>query len=351
MLIEKIKIYIQIFLTIFLIYFYFDNSKYLSIYIIEGLYICYSIVIPSLFLFIVFTCYISNFEFIKILGYPFIPVFKLLKIENKEIISYCILSILGGFATGGYFLSKIKKEYTCNDNMIGVLSILSSNNSPAFVICAVGINMLGNYYSGILLYCSILLSSFITAFIFSFIFKYNSPKPSKSTTVTPHNFVNSLNSSVMSIIYICGAVVFAYSTCKAISLYTQKPAIYLIFSLFSEVTSSCKIIIDLYGKNIYMMCIALSICPLSTCLQLKSYGDISLKILLISKLVHIPLSLFILRVAVNLFPQTFMVYSSGDITVAPYWNAPQISCWLFIISICFVIFFDKKIKVFTNTDK
>ena len=351
MQIEKFKSFIQTFIIIFLIYFYFKNSKYLSVFVMEGLYLCYSVVIPSLFIFIVFTNYISNFGFIKILGYPFIPIFKLLKIKNTEIISYCILSILGGFATGGYFLSKIKKEYTPDENTIGILSILASNNSPAFVICAVGINMLGNYYSGLILYCSIMLSSLITAFIFSFIFEFSSPKTLKSTTVTPHNFVNSLNSSVISIIYICGAVVFSYSVCKAISLYTQNLAIYLVFSIFSEVTTACKVIIDLYGKNIYLVCCALTICPLSTCLQLKSYGDIPLKILFISKLIHIPLSLIILRVAVNLFPQTFMVYANGDISVAPYWNAPQISCWLFIISICFVIFFDRKIKVFTNFDK
>ena len=131
----------------------------------------------------------------------------------------------------------------------------------------------------------------------------------------------------------------------------------LIFSLFSalfEVTSACKMITDNIGKNLYLICFALSICPLSTYLQLKSYSksyNINLKILMLSKLIHIPLSLLILRVAVNLFPQSFAVYSNGDIKVNMYWNTPYISCCFLILSICFVIFFDKKIGVFTKSSK
>lgn len=336
------------------IYLYFINSAAFSVYVKEALQLCYNTVIPSLFIFMVFASYLASMNLCRFISLPFVPVFRLLNICDRKIISYCVLGILSGFAAGGYFLNRIREEFDCDKNMLGIISIILSNNSPAFVISAVGTIMLGSFYSGIMLYCSILLSSIITAFIFSFLFPYSQPVPVKNTDNTNMRFSYAINSSVCALLNICGAVVFSYSVCKVISLYSKNMAVSVAFSVLSEVTSACSIITDCYGKNLYLVCIALSFCPLSTCLQLKSHinsSDFSLKILLLSKIVHIPLSLLIMRIAVNLFPQSFAVYASGDINVNMYWNAPHISCWLFILSICFVICFDKKIGVFTKAVK
>ncbi|MBR2028883.1 MAG: hypothetical protein IKA10_07870 [Oscillospiraceae bacterium] len=315
---------------------------------------CYNTVIPALFIFMVLTIFLSDRDIGRFIGIPFLPLFRLLKIRSLKMVSYCVLSILGGFATGGYFLNKAKEENICEDNAIGIMSILAGNNSPAFVITAVGTNMLGHFQSGIMLYFSILISSFITAFIFSFLYPYSVIENTAADRIEHIDFVYSLNRAVTCMINICGAVIFSYSVCKVISLYTENIVISSLFSAFFEVTTACKIITENIGNNLYFLCFALSICPLSTCLQLKGCGKstpVSLNILLISKLVHIPLSMLILRTAVNLFPQSFAVYASGDINVNMYWNTPQLSCCFLILSICFVIFFDKKIGVFTKSFK
>ena len=341
-------------MAVLLIIFYFFNSAEISLYVQEAIYICYNTVIPSLFIFMVFTSYLSSVKGCEILALPFIPLFRLLNIHDKKIILYCVLSILSGFATGGYFLNRIKTEFNCNPNMLGVVSILVSCNSPAFVIVAVGANMFGNIYSGIILYCSVLLSCFITAFIFSFLFPYHTVHSVK-TDITRHSDLSySITDSVYAIVNICGVVIFSYSVCKVISLYIQNTAVSVAFSILSEVTSACRIIIDSYGKNLYLICAALAFCPVSTCIQLKSpiiSRDFSLKILLLSKIIQIPLSLIILRVTVNLFPQSFAVYANSDIKVNMYWNSPHISCWLLISAVCFVICFDKEIGVFTKSSK
>lgn len=349
MLISERKNNIKIVLVISALCLYFCNIKAINIYVKDALFLCYSTVIPSLFIFMVLATFLSGLKGVELLSLPFTALFRLLNIHNRKIISYCILSILGGFAAGGYFIDKIQKEYDCSENMIGVISIITSINSPAFVISAVGANMLGHISSGIILYFSILLSSFITAFIFSFIFPYSPLQCKKTDIIAADSFICAVSSSVTSIINICGIVILSYTACNVIMLYSQNILISSLFSVFTEVTTACRFIIEAFGKNLYMLCIALSFCPLSTCLQLKNCTEnsLNLKILLLSKFVHIPLSLLILRLAVNLFPQSFAVYASGDISVNMYWNAPHISCVMLLISLCFVICFDKKIGVFT----
>ena len=350
----NIRYILQSALVIAAIYVYFTNVIYINGYVKEALYLCYNTVIPSLFIFMVLTVFLSGLPVCRFLGVPFSPVFRLLKIKDTKIVSYCILSILSGFATGGYFLNKIKEENLCDNNALGIISILVSNNSPAFIISAVGINMLGHIQSGIILYFSVLISSFITAFIFSFIFPYSCISNTKNINISDTTFISALNCAVISIVNICGIVIFSFSICKVLLLYSQNVYISSLFSVIFEVTTACKMIINNVGKNLYLICAALCFCPLSTYFQIKSFdtsNSINLKILMLSKIIHIPLSMLILRIAINLFPQSFSVYANSDISVNMYWNSPQISCCFLITAICFVIFFDKKIGVFTKSDK
>lgn len=353
MRISYLKKSFQILFIVFLLLFYFFNSASIGNFIKEGMLICYTTVIPSLFIFMVIATFLPNLKYSNLLSKPLQPIFRLLKITDKKIVSYCFFGLLSGFATGGYFLNRINDEYECDENFLGVIAIIVSNNSPAFIVSAVGANMIGNVKTGIILYMSIIISSIITAFIFSFIFSYNIPKFRINKQYHKTGIAYAINSSVMAILNICGIVVFTFSLCKAISLYIQNPYILSIISSSLEVTCGCKIIIENFGKNLFLLCIALSFCPLSTCLQLhckeKSYKI--LKMLLLSKLITIPVSVLLLRININLFPYSIATYASGNITTSIYWNKPHISCFFLIISICFVIMFDKKVGVFTNYNK
>ena len=333
---------------------YFGNLEEVMTFVKEAMNMCYTTVIPSLFIFMVLASFLSCLKYSYILCLPFFPAFRLLKIKDKRLITYIVLGIIGGFACGGYFLDKIRNEYKCSNNLAGIISILISNNSPAFVISAVGISMLGNTYSGIALYFSLLFSGFITAFILSFLFRYDTAVPTKATSHTASDIIDSITAATHSMVVICGVVIFSYSMCKAISLYTNNPFILLALSGISEVTTGCKFAIELFGKNLIIVCAVLAFCPLSTFLQIKSFGDnkhFSFKILWISKLIHIPLSCIILRVATNLFPQAFAVISGSDISVSMHWYSLRVSCMLLVVAICFVLCFDKKIGVFTNLKK
>ncbi len=351
---ERIKKYAQLFCFFICLYLYFKNSQVIISSVKGGLLLCYNVVIPSLFVFMVICSIISNLSCCELLAIPFMPYFRLLHINDKRAVSYCVLAVMGGFATGGIMLDKLHSEFDCDKNTLGILSILMSGNSPSFIILAVGAHYIGNAYVGMIIYFSILISAFISAFFMSFIYKTGINCASNNRLVTTNNIVSSIKSSVTSILNICGVVTLTFCLCKVFSVYTDKIFILLIFSAFTEVSAACEIIFENFSTNLYLLSLILLVFPVSANLQMKSIGNnntLNFKILFISKFIQIPISLLILRTLLNLFPQVVNVYANGDISVNAYWNKPQVSFFLVVIALCFALLFDKKTEVFTNRQK
>ena len=316
--------------------------------------LCFNTVIPSLYIFMILAYVLSESENTDILSLPFIPLFRLLNVTNRRIMTYCLLSIMGGFATGGSFLNRIDNEFCCDDNLKNTLTILTSNNSPAFVIVAVGLQMLGSIKTGILLYVSVLLSCYVTAFVLSFFMPYSD----KQECIEPKRYslsvTEAIKSSVNGISNICGVVILSFTACKVIQHYINFPAVSVAFSVLCEVTTACTAICTYYGNNLYFICIAVTVFPLSAYFQMKSFdknSSYSFKVLFLSKLFQVPLCISFLRILVNVFPVSYSVYASGDIQINTYWHSPHISLYLMIMSVCFVAFFDKKTGVFTKLRK
>ena len=354
MLFKTAKNYIHFSAVVLCLYIYFINSETVIASVKDGMNLCYNVVIPSLFVFMVICNIISNLNCCEMLAVPFMPYFRMININNRRIASYCIIAVLGGFATGGIMLDKIRSDFNCDKNTLDILSILMTGNSPSFVILAVGVHYLGSINLGVMIYLSITFSAFATAFIVSFIHTPNCKYATKSNLVITNNITVSIRNSVTAILNICGVVIITFSLCKVLSLYTNNSFILLIISALTEVTSACEFICNSTYKNIYLLSLILSLFPASAYLQFKSIGNnstFSTKILFLSKLIHIPMSQLMLKTAVNLFPAVLNVYANGDISVNMYWNRPHISFFMFLISVCFIIFLDRKKEVFTNIQK
>ena len=354
MQLEKIKKTAAIILLLFLIYIYFCNAHTVMEGVKEGLLLCYNTVIPSLYVFMVISNIISCTDLCEYIAVPFMPYFRLLHINDRKTASCCILGITGGFATGAVMLDKIHNEYGYDKNILGLLAVIMSGNSPSFVILAVGAYYLGNINIGIIIYFSVLISSLISAFLLSFIYKPSDNNICKNKLVYANKVVLSIKSSTNAIITVCGVVTLIFTICKVISLYTENFIILGIFSALLEVTTACEYAVLYFGKNIYLLSLILAICPLSTYLQMKSIGDnntLNFKILFISRTIQIPIMFLLLRTLLNLFPQAVNVYSSQDINVYMCWNNPRISLYFLLLSVCFVIATEKKFKVFTIPPK
>ena len=350
----KIKKFILSIIYVLIVIIYFCNTKIIVQGVKEGLELCYNTIIPSLYIFMVISVFLSLSDYAEFISVPFVPFFRILNIRNKKITTYCVLSMLGGFATGGYFLNRIDQEFRCDKNLKHILTLLTSNNSPAFVITAVGTQMLKSTKTGIIIYFSVLVSGYITAFLLSFLLPYSDTDTICFLQTEDKNITGAIKVAVTSVLNICGVVILSTVICKVTQLYSDFSALSAVFSIFLEVTCACNYITNTYGNNLYLISVAVTVTPLSTYFQMKSFdknNSYSFKILFLSKLLQVPLCISILRILVNIFPETTTVYSSYDICVNTYWNSPHMSFYLFVLSLCFVIFFDRKTEVFTKSVK
>ena len=127
----------------------------------EGLKVCFYIILPSLFPFMVLSTYIikSNlFEF----AYKFLtPVSKFLFRQPACAVPVIIMSMIGGFPVGIKMIGNLLRENSITPKQAQRLCIFCMNGGPAFIITAVGVNMLGSAKAGVIMFVSLCLSSLI----------------------------------------------------------------------------------------------------------------------------------------------------------------------------------------------
>ena len=327
---------------------FFQNGDIITNSVKTGLELCYSAVIPSLFIFMVLSAVLSQSVGAKIVALPLWPYAKLLKAKDAgKTAGYIFLALLGGFSAGSMMLGKIKQS--CKDsNRLSVLAIAMVNNSPSFCIMTVGFILLGNKNIGVLLFVSLTLASLIVAFVFSFILKYEYISFSPDEKSDRTSFVDCVKNAVTAMTFICGFVVFFNCLCSVILKYINFPFSILPIAL-SEVTYACKYCAENAEGNIYLICFLLSILPISTLCQVYGFvGDKTvIKNLILSRFIHTPVSLTIFSLLLHVFPNYSATSATDIISVRKYRVNAEASLILFLIAVLFIIIFDKN-KLFTK---
>lgn len=327
---------------------FFQNGDVITNSVKTGLQLCYSAVIPSLFIFMVLSAVLSQSVGAKIAALPLWPYTRLLKAKDAgKTAGYIFLSLLGGFSAGAMMLAGIKQS--CKDsNRLSILAIAMINNSPSFCIMTVGLVMLGNKNIGVLLFASLTLASLITAFIFSFILKYDDISFSSNEKSDRTSFVDCIKNAVTAMTFICGFVVFFTCLCNVILKYISYPFSILPIAV-SEVTFACKYCTENANGNIYLICLLLSILPISTLCQVYGFvGDKTvIKNLILSRIIHAPVSLTIFSLLIRIFPSYSAVSATDVISVRKYRVNAEASLILFLAAVLFIIIFDKN-KLFTK---
>ena len=343
-----VKKYISPFLCIILLSILTVNAQQVMYFVKEGLIMCYERVIPSLYIFMVLSNYIADSNMIYFFSLPFRWFSELIKIKDKQFSAYLFLSLLGGFAVGANFMKKLE-ESGYDKNALKIAATAMTGNSFSFIVLAVGTGYLGNTNIGLMLFLSLMMANLITAFLMSFIYEYNIVVlPDKATKQTA-SLVKSINSAVNSIISICGFVILFHCLCEVISLYINNKSLYVLFNIIMEVTSGCAKIIEIYGKNPYILCFCLSIMPVSTLCQVYHFtlNKSIIKTLLISRVVHTPVSLLILSLLTNIFPVAAAVSGSNTIAIKTYQQSAELSSVLFLITVIFLYISDEN-RLFTK---
>lgn len=243
LLIDNIKILLVLSSIIYFCTKILTSPKLSSSSIIQSIYFCINILIPSLFPFI----FISSFSIksglankLEIIFSPLTKLFKLPKICGASI----FLSYIGGYPCAAEGIKLLLESKKISIKQAERMLCFCVCAGPAFIINVLGVSLLNNSKIGYILLLSHILSSFLIGLICSLLSKDNynptSNIKSNSQLKISEALIESTTGSVYSIINMCSFVVLfscILSIIKELNIPSNE--IYSIISLTIEISSGC----------------------------------------------------------------------------------------------------------------
>lgn len=266
--------YISISAVILLLCPTFLFPKEISDGVLDGIKLCVTNVIPSVFPFFIIADAISCLSgglSESILGKIFSHVFHL----PKEAVSAFLCGCICGFPVGVKMASDLygrgilsKKE---SEHLIG----FSNNPSVAFVTTAVGVGMLGSLKAGIIIYITVITSAAAVGIIFRQ--KKSDFRNVGVISKQKFDFVLSVKNAGFASVGVSSYIIFFSAASALVLKIFGAKIITVIFFLLSEVSSSCKFIShsELFDKRMMLslICTALAFSGFSVHLQAKSLAN------------------------------------------------------------------------------
>lgn len=170
---------------------------------------CLSVIIPSLFAFMVLSQVMVSTGAADILFYPIYKISSIWFKGDRKLFSIFMLSLIGGYPVG----IKLLKEYIAyNPNYSAIaekMLCFCYCGSPAFIIQIAGLTVFNSSQAGLLVYLSNICACIVIAFILNISEKNKiSSKSSKiNVKITLNDITSSINSSVKALGIICGTIV------------------------------------------------------------------------------------------------------------------------------------------------
>lgn len=307
----------------------------ISVGIRSGISVCGEVVIPSLFPFMILAEFVALSGASDTLSKPISPFTRWLFGLPKVTAAPILLSFISGYPVGASLARRLYDSGKILRSDAEKMLTFTVNSSPAMLIFAVGMGMLGGKEYGYLLYIVHILASVLNGILFSRIIlnlganrrveKVNLPTFNAQNTIqtigqkssygitkkdsTPHYnivdaFVTATADASVSMLKICGCVILFAGIVASI-----KSA--RILALILEVTVGCKVAIN-YGIKAISAVVGFGGISVIMQVMTVSKGLIRPWILILSRITHAAISYGLCSVAVSLLPEkTVAVLSTG----------------------------------------
>lgn len=306
----------------------------------KGIELCLNILIPSLFPFLVFTCFLSITKIgEKLFYYPSKVLSKILKVDILSCTIF-FLSIIGGYPSAAKTISIYTKNKVITTKKAEKLLCSCTNAGPAFLISAIGLKMFLSSDIGLILYLSSVLSS-LTLFCF---YKYKSidKKNCINNSINlSDSIIKSVKESTISITSICSFVIIFSSFFSHLSNITNLDFLNAFLQGIFEVTSGVSIAANKDNfVNIILVSVLTGFGGLCIYFQIKSIcsdASISTKKFLVSRLFSALLNGLFTSVLLLIIPikstETFV--NNSDKAIYSVLNTPLPAIMLLLCCICF----------------
>ncbi len=311
----------------------------------DGVMLCFNLLIPALF------------PFFFILDYLYALLVPLLINKSRGLILLAtfLFALVGGFPTGAKLLAGLVRDGVVKKRRAAFLLCGLVNAGPAYLISGVGLALFSSAKAGVLLFAALSLSSAVLFLLALFFAKDDAPCEEKKPVCNTADFSSSLSFAVGATARLCSFVTVFSVIIANIKLalaafgITDTLPLWGICSLL-EVTSACTLAAGATG-GLYLCLVSVSLCGLSVISQASSFVKpcgISTVYLLISRPIHLLLSLGFMKLLCLLLPQikpAFFVLNSNAVFL--FSAAPFVSLFLFLTSLIFVAG-TKEFSLFTN---
>lgn len=173
----------------------------------DGTSLMFDILIPSLFPFMVLSSYIVNSGAFDSASKSLSPLLTFLFKLSGNAFPAIILGLIGGYPVGAMTTATLYKRQKITQNEAERLMLFSVNGGPAFLITAIGVGIYQNKMLGIILYCSVIVSSLIVGICLRFLFETEEKEKSEYTKLSRENaFTMAVSEASKSIIGVFGWV-------------------------------------------------------------------------------------------------------------------------------------------------
>ena len=202
------------FFAIFIFLIYFSSQ---CIYEIRNsLKICITILIPSLFPYLVCSKVCLKLGIANCIEKLFDPITRVLFNVPGCSITAFLFGSFGGYPIGAKIVSDLYSNNRCTKSEAERMITFCNNSGPVFIIVTIGIVMYNSFELGFILFASHILGSLITGILF----RNHTSKDGNSQKVlqtsrgilitksTTEIITESISESVLAILNLCGCVIF-----------------------------------------------------------------------------------------------------------------------------------------------
>lgn len=347
---KQSAIILLIIIYIFMLIFF---SKEISVYILNSIKSCVTLIIPSLYIFMITSDFIITSNTYVLFAKPFSFISRYIFKIPEQYFPIYIISNIGGYPVGVKLISDMFKQNKINrvdaENMMNYCYL----SGPAFIFGIVGTNIFSDIKIGVLIFISIVLSNFIIAFIIGI--RNNIPTSNvyaPTLELTVEKFIISIYNGGKSIFSICTIIIFFSSiiciidNCGIISIaaewinyYTKADYSTAINAIKAFIEISNISLFDANLNNVPLICSLLSFGGLCIILQIKSIAiEFSLKRFIFFRLIAMVLSYLICKL-LCFITYDFILPVSSPTHITHGQNSPITTLFLLIMTILFLLKF------------
>ena len=316
--------------------------------IIEGVRICLSTILPTLFPFTILSLFIIKtdafFFLYKFLSPITEKIFKL----SPQTIPVIIMSLIGGFPIGAKMANSLYKNKKITENECQRLIIFCVNGGPAFTINTVGMLFLHSKKAGVILYFSLLLSSLLLGITVSFFSKgeRNNVKIDEDSGDIILSLTSAISDASYTMISICAFVIIFNGFTNCIEQLGLPTSANLFINSISEVTKGC--LVASKTMSLPIISAIIGFCGFSVHCQILNYiYDCNLKytVFFAFRVLNATVSALICHMLLLVFPVDISTMGGTIVGGSPFSVSFSAFVSLFIMCFIFIFNIDSKRKI------